>query len=225
MISIAIDGPSGSGKSTLAKALSNKLGYLYIDTGAMYRTIGLYAKRHDIDPHDETALAAHFDDIVLRLDWVDGAQHIFLGEEDVSDKIRTPEISMYASAVSALPAVRAFLLDRQRAFAKTHNIIMDGRDIGTVVLPHADVKLFLMAGDAERAARRHKELSEKGDGSTYEDVLRDMRCRDKQDATRAAAPCIPAQDAIVLDNSGFEPETTLRKALEMIHGKLGSEQK
>ncbi len=218
---IAIDGPSGSGKSTLAKSLSKMLGYLYIDTGAMYRAIGLYAKRNGIEPKDEKTLSEHFDKIEIELNWIDGAQHIFLCGEDVSDFIRTPEISMYASAVSALPAVRSFLLDKQRIFARTHNVIMDGRDIGTVVLPDANVKIFLKADDTMRAKRRYDELIEKGQQVTYEDVLSDMLERDKNDSTRANAPCVPADDAVFLDNSGLEPEETLGKAMEIINEKIG----
>lgn len=220
---IAIDGPSGSGKSTLAKALSKELGYLYIDTGAMYRTVGLYAKLNSIEPNDEETISKHFDKIDISLEWIDGSQHIFLGGEDVSDKIRTPEMSMYASAVSALPAVRAFLLDRQRNFARTHNVIMDGRDIGTVVLPDADVKIFLKADDRKRAERRYEELLLKGEKVTLEDVYNDMVTRDKNDSTRKTAPCVPAEDAVFLDNTQYEPEDTLRKALEIINGKIGAE--
>lgn len=218
--SIAIDGPSGSGKSTLAKSLSKKLGYLYIDTGAMYRAIGLYAKRNGIGSKDEKTISEHFDKIEITLDWIDGAQHIFLCGEDVSDYIRTPEISMYASDVSALPAVRSFLLDKQRIFARTHNVIMDGRDIGTVVLPDANVKIFLKADDEMRARRRYEELVLKGQNVTYEDVLGDMITRDKNDSTRANAPCVPADDAVFLDNSGLEPEETLGKAMEIINDKI-----
>lgn len=221
MISIALDGPSGSGKSTLAKALSRKLGYLYIDTGAMYRTVGLFAKRNGIDPHDAAALEAHFSQIDIALKWLDGAQHVFLNGEDVSEAIRTPEMSMYASAVSALPPVRAFLLDRQRAFAEKENVIMDGRDIGTVVLPHASVKIFLSADDRKRAERRYKELVVKGQNVTLDEVLCDMRKRDKNDSTRAAAPCVPAKDAVLFDNSDLDVDQTVEKALEIIYGKLG----
>lgn len=217
---IAIDGPSGSGKSTLAKALSKELGYLYIDTGAMYRTVGLYAKNNAIEPDDEDTLSKNFENIDIDLKWIDGTQHIFLAGEDVSDKIRTPEMSMYASAVSALPAVRAFLLDRQRAFARSNNVIMDGRDIGTVVLPDADVKIFLKADDRQRAKRRFDELTEKGQQVNLEDVYNDMVLRDKNDSTRKTAPCVPAQDAVFLDNTQYEPEETLRKALEIINGKI-----
>lgn len=222
MYSVAIDGPSGSGKSTLAKTLSKKLGWLYIDTGAMYRTVGLYAKRNQIEPNDEKSLEKHFSKIDIKLEWIDGSQHVFLNGEDVSDKIRTPEMSMYASAVSALPAVRAFLLEKQRDFARNNNVIMDGRDIGTVVLPDAQVKIFLKAGNEERARRRYEELIAKGQDVKFEDVLDDMLKRDKNDSTRAAAPCVPAHDAVLLDNSGYEPETTERKAMEIINAKLGT---
>ena len=217
---IAIDGPSGSGKSTLAKALSNKLGYLYIDTGAMYRTVGLYARINGIEPTDEDTLSKHFDNIKIDLKWIDGTQHVFLGGEDVSDKIRTPEMSMYASAVSALPAVRTFLLDRQRGFAENNNVIMDGRDIGTVVLPNADVKIFLKADDRQLAKRRNEELIEKGQQVSLEDVYSDMVLRDKNDSTRKTAPCVPAPDAVFLDNTQYEPEETLGKALDIIYGKI-----
>lgn len=222
MYSVAIDGPSGSGKSTLAKTLSKKLGWLYIDTGAMYRTVGLYAKRNQIEPNDEKSLQKHFSKIDIKLEWIDGSQHVFLNGEDVSDKIRTPEMSMYASAVSALPAVRAFLLEKQRDFARNNNVIMDGRDIGTVVLPDAQVKIFLKAGNEERARRRYEELIAKGQDVKFEDVLDDMLKRDKNDSTRTAAPCVPAHDAVLLDNSGYEPETTERKAMEIINAKLGT---
>lgn len=219
MISIAIDGPSGSGKSTLAKALSARLGYLYIDTGAMYRTVGLYAYRAGIDPKDAETLQTHFDRISIELKWIDGAQHVFLNGEDVSEAIRTPEMSLYASAVSALPPVRAFLLDRQRDFAKNANVIMDGRDIGTVVLPNADVKLFLSADDRKRAERRYRELMAKGQTVTLDEVLADMKKRDKDDATRAASPCVPAEDAILFDNSELDEAQTVERALEIIYGK------
>lgn len=222
MYSVAIDGPSGSGKSTLAKTLSKKLGWLYIDTGAMYRTVGLYAKRNQIEPNDEKSLQKHFSKIDIKLEWIDGSQHVFLNGEDVSDKIRTPEMSMYASAVSALPAVRAFLLEKQRDFARNNNVIMDGRDIGTVVLPDAQVKIFLKAGNEERARRRYEELIAKGQDVKFEDVLDDMLKRDKNDSTRTAAPCVPAHDAVLLDNSGYEPEMTERKAMEIINAKLGT---
>jgi len=220
MYSIAIDGPSGAGKSTLAKALSKKLGYLYVDTGAIYRTVGLFAKMNDIEPSDENTLSSRFGDIKIQLVWKDSSQHVILNGEDVSELIRTPEMSMYASAVSALPKVREFLLEMQRNFSKENNVIMDGRDIGTVVLPNADVKLFLVAKPENRARRRYEELLAKGQNVTYEDVLSDMIQRDKNDSERQTAPCVAAPDAILFDNSGLSPEETTKKALEIINGKI-----
>lgn len=220
MYSIAIDGPSGAGKSTLAKALAKELSFLYVDTGAIYRTVGLFAKINGIDPSDEKTLSAKFDDINIKLVWKDGTQHVILNGGDVSELIRTPEMSMYASAVSALPAVRAFLLEMQRNFSKENNVIMDGRDIGTVVLPDADVKLFLVADPENRARRRYEELCAKGQTVTYQDVLSDMIQRDKNDSERAAAPCVAAPDAILFDNSGLTPEETTKKALEIINEKI-----
>ncbi len=220
MYSIAIDGPSGAGKSTLAKALSKKLGYLYVDTGAIYRTVGLFAKMNNIDSSDENTLSSRFSDIKIELVWKDGSQHVILNGEDVSELIRTPEISMYASAVSALPKVREFLLEMQRNFSKENNVIMDGRDIGTVVLPNANVKLFLVADSGDRARRRYEELLAKGQSVTYEDVLSNMIKRDKNDSERLAAPCVAAPDAILFDNSGLTPEETTNKALEIINGKI-----
>ena len=219
-IKIAIDGPSGSGKSTLAKGLAKKLGYVYVDTGAIYRTVGLFAKRNDIAPDDEKAISERFSDIDISLKWTDAGQRIFLSDEDVSDLIRTPEASMYASAVSALPKVRAFLLEMQRSFAKTQNVIMDGRDIGTVILPDAQVKIFMQADPRERARRRTAELIEKGKDVTFEEVYEDMLLRDKNDSTRNVAPCVPADDAVIFDNSGLDIEGTLTKALEIIKEKL-----
>ena len=222
MYKIAIDGPSGSGKSTLAKALAAELHFLYLDTGAMYRTVGYFAKVNGIDPHDEAALARRFDDIRIDIEWIDGAQHMFLNGEDVSGKIRTPEMSMYASSVSALPKIRAFLLEKQRNFSRTHNVILDGRDIGTVVLPDADVKLFMHADSETRAKRRFKELLVKGETVTYEDVLADMIQRDKQDSSRETAPLVAADDAILFDNSDLDIVGTVEKAKEIIYGKLGT---
>lgn len=220
MYSIAIDGPSGAGKSTLAKALAKELSFLYVDTGAIYRTVGLFAKQNGIDPSDEKELSARFSDVKINLVWKDGSQHVILNDEDVSDLIRTPEMSMYASAVSALPKVRAFLLDMQRNFSKENNVIMDGRDIGTVVLPDADVKLFLVANPENRAKRRYEELLAKGQNVTYEEVLSDMIRRDKNDSERQTAPCVAAPDAILFDNSALTLDETINKALEIIHGKL-----
>ena len=220
MYSIAIDGPSGAGKSTLAKALAKELSFLYVDTGAIYRTVGFFAKQNGIDPSDEEKLSERFDDIKINLEWKDGSQHVILCGQDVSELIRTPEMSMYASAVSALSKVRAFLLDMQRNFAKENNVIMDGRDIGTVVLPDADVKIFLVAGSENRARRRHKELLEKGQNVSYEEVLSDMIKRDKNDSERQTSPCVAAPDAVLFDNSALTLEETINKALEIIHEKI-----
>lgn len=218
---IALDGPSGAGKSTLAKSLAKELGILYVDTGAMYRAIGLYVRDHGIAADDEAGVISCLDGIKIELAFQGGTQHVLLCGEDVGDKIRTPEISMYASRVSAIPAVRTFLLDAQRSLAKTSSLIMDGRDIGTVIFPDADVKIFLVASPEARAKRRTAELLAKGMQVTYEDVLRDMMTRDKNDRERTVAPAVAAPDAILLDNSGMEPEETLASALRIIKDRLG----
>lgn len=220
MIQIALDGPSGAGKSTLAKNLANHLQFVYVDTGALYRTIGLYVARTGIDPDDTDAITFLLPNIELELAYIDGSQHVLLCGEDVSGLIRTPEISMMASKVSAIPAVREFLLATQRDIAEKNNIIMDGRDIGTVILPNADVKIFLVCSSAAKARRRFEELTEKGIVTTYEEVLRDMEARDLADSTRAAAPLCKADDAIELNNSDFTPEQTFAAALAIIKEKL-----
>lgn len=220
MINIAIDGPSGAGKSTLAKAIAAKLGYIYVDTGALYRAIGLYTKEQGVDPADADKVIALIPQIKLELQYNDAGQIVLLCGQDVSLDIRMPEISMYASAVSKIPAVRDFLLDLQRTMAKEHNVIMDGRDIGTVILPDADVKIFLTASAEGRARRRHKELLEKGVETTYEEVLSDMKARDEQDSTREVAPAVPAEDAILFDNTEYDREESLEKALEIINAKV-----
>lgn len=219
-VKIAIDGPSGSGKSTLAKALAERLGYLYVDTGAIYRTVGLFARKNGVSPNCEKELSERFSDINILLKWENGAQRVYLNGEDVSDDIRTPEASMYASAVSALPAVRKFLLSMQQNLAGKSNVIMDGRDIGTVVLPDAQVKIFMKADPKVRAERRCRELISKGESVTYEEVYSDMCLRDKNDSTRAAAPCIPADDAVIFDNSALNAEETVEYALGIIRNKL-----
>ena len=188
MISIAIDGPSGAGKSSLSRRLAAELGYIYVDTGAMYRTIGLHVLRSGADTEDEDAVAALLPGIRLEMRYVDGVQHMFLNGEDVSGLIRTEEVSMAASHVSAHPSVRAFLLDAQRALAKDNNVLMDGRDIGTVVLPGAQVKIFLTASAGDRARRRYDELIARGEWVSYEQVLADVERRDYNDTHRAAAP-------------------------------------
>ncbi|MBE6608973.1 MAG: (d)CMP kinase [Ruminococcaceae bacterium] len=220
MFKIAIDGPSGSGKSTLAKRLSGALGFVYVDTGALYRSIGLFVYRSKIDPKDAPAVEAVLPKISVSIKYIDGEQKTFLGDEDVSGDIRLPEISMYASAVSAIPAVRAFLLGIQRDIIKSNNVIMDGRDIGTVIMPDADVKIFLVSNNETRALRRCEELIAKGITTTYEEVLADLEKRDANDSSRAVAPLIPAEDAIFLDNSQFTPDQTFKRALEIIKGRI-----
>lgn len=204
MISVAIDGPSGAGKSSLAKRLAADLGYVYVDTGAMYRSIGLYAVRQGVDLHDADAVAALLPGIQLDIRLVEGVQHVYLNGEDVSEAIRAEEIGMAASAVSAHPRVRAFLLDTQRGLAANQNVLMDGRDIGTVVLPHATVKIFLTASAEARARRRCKELQEKGQPAELETVLADIRQRDYQDTHREVAPLKQADDAILVDTSDID---------------------
>ena len=201
MISVAIDGPSGAGKSSLAKRLAADMGFTYVDTGAMYRSIGLYAVRAGVDPHDADAVAALLPQVKLGIRLIDGAQHIYLNGEDVSTAIRAEEIGMAASAVAAHPAVRSFLLDTQRGLAESQNTLMDGRDIGTVVLPNATVKIFLTATPEARAERRYKELLMKGEKHDYQNVLADVRARDYQDTHRAAAPLRQAEDAVLVDTS------------------------
>ena len=208
MVSIAIDGPSGAGKSTLAKRLAKELGYIYVDTGAMYRSIGLYALRRGVDPKNAEAVQALLPGIELGIQLRDGAQHVYLNGEDVSTDIRAEAVGMAASAVSAHPAVRAFLLDTQRNLAKGQNILMDGRDIGTVVLPDATVKIFLTASPEARAERRRKELEEKGQPADFATVLADIQQRDYQDTHRAVAPLKQAQDAVLVDSSDIDFEQT-----------------
>jgi cytidylate kinase len=222
MIRIAIDGPSGAGKSTLAKSLAKKLGIIYVDTGALYRTVGWYVKQQNVDPKDAAGVAALLPEIKIGLKYENGSQSVYLNGECLGEKIRLPEISMYASAVSAIPAVRAFLLDTQKKVARENSVVMDGRDIGTVIMPDADVKIFLCATDEDRARRRYEELTEKGRKVNYEDVLREMRERDANDRGRDIAPAVPATDAILLDNSGFTSEMSLDAALKIINERLGA---
>ena len=207
-ISVAIDGPSGAGKSTLARRLAAEMGFVYVDTGAMYRSIGLYALRRGVDPKNADAVQALLPGIELGIQLQDGAQHVYLNGEDVSTDIRAEAVGMAASAVSAHPAVRAFLLDTQRNLAKGQNILMDGRDIGTVVLPDATVKIFLTASPEARAERRRKELEEKGQPADFATVLADIQQRDYQDTHRAVAPLKQAQDAVLVDSSDIDFEQT-----------------
>ena len=221
MVSVAIDGPAGAGKSTLARRLAAELGYIYVDTGAMFRTIGLYALRAGKDPKDNEAVNALLPEISLKFAFIGGEQHIYLNGEDVSTAIRTEEVGMAASAVGANPEVRAFLLGMQRDMAKTQDVLMDGRDIGTVVLPDATVKIFLTASPEARATRRWKEYQQKGVEVSYEEVLADVRQRDYQDTHRAAAPLRQADDAQLLDTSEMNFEQSLEAMKKMIVEKVG----
>lgn len=222
---IAIDGPSGAGKSTVAKALAKRLGIIYVDTGALYRAVGLFVRSRNVDPHDVAAVAALLPEIALELRYENGSQQVYLNGEATGDRIRTPEMSMYASAVSAIPAVRAFLLDTQRDIAAKNGVVMDGRDIGTVILPNADVKIYLTASDECRAKRRFLELREKGMETTYEDVLADMRRRDHNDSTRTVAPAVAAPDAVTVDSSGMSVEECVARIGEIVAEKLGNRSK
>ena len=217
---IAIDGPAGAGKSTIAKILAKELELIYVDTGALYRTIGYYVTSKGIDTADTEAVVAALDGLKVKLGYVDGVQRVFANGEDVSDLIRTPAISMAASAVSAIPAVRAYLLDTQRNIAATHSVIMDGRDIGTVILPDAKIKIFLSASPESRAKRRYDELQAKGDPATYEEVLADMIKRDYDDSHRAIAPLKQAEDAIPVDTSGETLEQSVARMKEIVYKKL-----
>ena len=221
MVSVAIDGPAGAGKSTLARRLAAELGYIYVDTGAMFRTIGLYALRAGKDPKDNEAVNALLPEISLKFAFIGGEQHIYLNGEDVSTAIRTEEVGMAASAVGANPEVRAFLLGMHRDMAKTQDVLMDGRDIGTVVLPDATVKIFLTASPEARATRRWKEYQQKGVEVSYEEVLADVRQRDYQDTHRAAAPLRQADDAQLLDTSEMNFEQSLKAMKKMIVEKVG----
>ena len=217
MINIAIDGPSGAGKSTVAKALAKELHFVYVDTGAMYRAIGVYVRDNGIDKSNADAVIAALPKIQVSLDYAeDGTQIVLLNGEDVSAVIRENEISLYASTVSKIPEVRARLLSLQREMATTHNVIMDGRDIGTVVLPDAQLKVFLFASAEARADRRTKELLEKGQTVDYQTILAEINARDEQDRTRAISPAIPADDAVMLDNSGLDIDGTVSAIRDML---------
>lgn len=221
MINIAIDGPAGAGKSTIARNLSSKLGYIYVDTGALYRAVGVSAMRAGADTKDAQQVTAVLGNTHVSLRFVDGEQRVFLGEEDVSVAIRTPEASMAASNVSAIPSVREFLFDLQQNIAKENNCLMDGRDIGTVVLPDAQVKIFLTASAQVRAQRRYDELLAKGIKTEYNDVLEEMIQRDYQDSHRAIAPLKQADDAVLVDTSDMTLEQVIDTLEKIVKEKTG----
>ncbi len=221
-IRVAVDGPSGAGKSTLARAAAAALGFLYVDTGAIYRTVGLSVRDRGVDPGDEAAVAEMLPPLRIELRYDgEGGQRMFLNGRDVSGEIRLPEISRYASAVSALPVVRAYLMETQRDLARKHDVIMDGRDIGTVVLPDAEVKVFLTASAQTRAERRCRELEERGTPQPFEEVLRDIEDRDFRDTHREAAPLRRAEDAALLDTSALDFRQSLEALLEIIRERTG----
>ena len=220
--SIAIDGPSGAGKSSLARRVASALGFIYVDTGAIYRTVGLACYRAGINCKDAEAVGEILPRLNIQMRFnAAGEQRMYLDEEDVSSRIRMPEISICASDVSTLPVVRSYLLDMQRRMARDNNVIMDGRDIGTVVLPNADLKIFMTASSAARAQRRLLELQAKGVRANFEDVFRDIEYRDQQDSTRAAAPMRAAEDAVVLDTTNLNLEESYRLLCRTIEEKLG----
>lgn len=220
--SVAVDGPSGAGKSSLAKAIAAELHILYVDTGSIYRTIGCYARRQGVDAADTKAVIALLPQVKIEMRYDgQGLQHMLLHGEDVTQEIRLPEMSLYASAVSAIPEVRSFLLEMQRDFARRSSVIMDGRDIGTVVLPHADVKIFLQADVEVRARRRQKELQERGTPRPFEQVLAEMKERDYNDTHRAAAPLRAAEDAVTVDTSELDFQQSKERLLEIIREKVG----
>lgn len=221
MINIAIDGPAGAGKSYLARQIAKRKNYIYVDTGALYRAVALHMISNVPDISDIEAVILQLKNIELRLEYAeDGEQHVYLNGKDVSKEIRQPEISMAASSVSAIPEVRNFLLGLQKDMARLYNVVMDGRDIGTVILPDAQVKIFLCANEKARARRRYAELVEKGVKTTVDEVESEMITRDRNDSTRKIAPAIPAKDAVILDNSELDREGTVEAALKIIAEKL-----
>lgn len=220
IINVAIDGPAGAGKSTVSRAAAKAVGYIYVDTGALYRAVGVNALRNGVDTKDKPAVAATLAGISVDLVFENGEQKVLLNGEDVSTEIRTPPASMAASDVSAVPEVRAFLFDLQRDIAARNNCIMDGRDIGTVVLPDAKVKIFLTASPEERATRRYKELIEKGNNVNYKDVLEDLIQRDYNDSHREIAPLKPAEDGVILDTTGLSLEESVNEIIRIIKEKV-----
>ena len=220
MFAVAIDGPAGAGKSSVAKAAAQELGYIYVDTGAIYRTIALYVLRQGVDPQDAAGVEALLPQIEIGMEYTDQGQKMILNGEDVTGLIRTPEVSMATSTCSAIPAVRAFLLQLQRDLAEKNNVLMDGRDIGTVVLPHAQLKVFLTASPQERARRRVLQLEESGQKADYEAILRDIQQRDYQDSHRETAPLRPAEDSVLVDTSGVTFEESVQRLVELVRERL-----
>ena len=220
MINVAIDGPAGAGKSTIARTAAQALGYIYVDTGALYRAVGVYSLRRGFDTKNADTVAGTLSDICVELKFIGGVQHVFLNGEDVSEEIRTPEASMAASDVSAVPAVRQFLFDLQRNIAKQNDCIMDGRDIGTVVLPRAQVKIFLTASPEARAMRRYRELQAKGAADTFEEVLADLKRRDYNDSHRAVAPLKPAENSVLVDTTELNLEESVEKVIAVIQERI-----
>lgn len=220
VINVAIDGPAGAGKSTIAKAAAKEIGFIYVDTGALYRTVGINALRNKVNMESDEDIASVLPSTQVQLKFVDGEQRMYLNGEDVSSEIRLPEASMAASRVSAVPKVREFLFDLQRDLAKKNNCIMDGRDIGTVVLPDAKVKIFLTASPECRADRRYKELCQKGVEVNYDDVLSDIVKRDYNDSHRAVAPLKPAEDSVYLDTSELDLQQSIDAVINIIKEKI-----
>lgn len=221
MRAVAIDGPAGAGKSTIAKRLAKDLGFIYVDTGALYRAIGLHTLRRGVDIHDTEGVIGLLPEITVDIQYVGAEQHVFLNGEDVNGLIRTEPVSMAASAVSAIPEVRTFLLETQRRLAREYSVVMDGRDIGTVILPDAECKIFLTASPEVRARRRYDELVAKGVKAVYEDVLADLKRRDWDDSHRETAPLKLAEDGIEVDTSGLELEQAIAMVKEVVMRKLG----
>ncbi len=220
MVSIAIDGPAGAGKSTIARQAAKIMGYIYVDTGALYRAIGLFTLENHVDVTQQDQVEGMLSKMEIELAFLEGEQHVFLCGKDVSQEIRTPEVSMAASRVSAVPAIRTFLFDLQRNIAKKHSVIMDGRDIGTVVLPDAQLKIFLTASPEERARRRYEELRQNGATDSYEEVLKDLKERDYQDSHREIAPLRPAEDAIEMDTTGLSLQQSVDRVIALIKERL-----
>ena len=220
MFAVAIDGPAGAGKSSVAKAAAQELGFVYVDTGALYRTVALYLLDHGVDPADRAAVEAELPKIEVGLKHTPEGQKMYLCGRDVTGEIRTPEVSMATSTCSAIPAVRSFLLQLQRDLAEKNNVLMDGRDIGTVVLPHAQLKIFLTASPEERARRRVRQLEEAGQKVEYESILKDIQQRDYPDSHRAAAPLRPAEDSVLLDTTGDTFEESVAKLEGLVRARL-----